>query len=302
MMADLDEENPTILTKKITDNIYKYNENYNKYKKLTIDTWKLVEYLQKNNLINSFFHIKDTIPESHPSGEIDLRALEITDAILNHKMIVYVKDDQPGKYTEKEEKRPSPIEAFTRINLSSSRLLKGDYTFNKKTTFLDLSNNLLDGLKFLETPLVNLVELILHDNNLSDLKSLTNCLALQRLVLSKNKITCISQLSTLTKLEHLDLSYNQIKTFKPLNDMPIKSLKLNNNISIGPWTLIIPESLPQLETLDISNCGKPNLPQTFEGVDFVRETLLDRYPKLQVLTTEPSKVARPTDNPTDQQS
>jgi internalin A len=65
--------------------------------------------------------------------------------------------------------------------------------------------------------LVNLVELDLSGNMVSEVSGLEHCQHLQKLVLARNRISHVDNLWTLMKLEHLLLQGNPIATIGNLN-------------------------------------------------------------------------------------
>lgn len=74
--------------------------------------------------------------------------------------------------------------------------------------------------------LVNLVELDLSGNKISQISGLQNLQHLQKLVLAKNRITVVdSCLVSLTQLEHLLLQGNPILNIEGLNLQHLSKLK-----------------------------------------------------------------------------
>ncbi|MCB5252345.1 MAG: leucine-rich repeat domain-containing protein, partial [Candidatus Cloacimonetes bacterium] len=85
--------------------------------------------------------------------------------------------------------------------------------------------------------LINLPELILHYNQISDLSPLSNLNNLQYLILFYNQISDLGPLSNLSNLQILDLSSNQVSDLSPLSNLSnLEGLSLDyNQISdLGP--------------------------------------------------------------------
>jgi Leucine-rich repeat (LRR) protein len=80
---------------------------------------------------------------------------------------------------------------------------------------LNLTGNHLTELGNITT-LANLERLYLGDNQLSDISGLKNCTKLVYLDLHKNKITDVSALAELENLEFVDLFDNDVSDFTPL--------------------------------------------------------------------------------------
>jgi internalin A len=85
-------------------------------------------------------------------------------------------------------------------------------------TELSLSENQISDIKPLSN-LTNLTSLSLWKNQISDIKPLSNLTNLTSLSLWKNQISDIKPLSNLTKLTSLNLSENQISDIKPLSNL-----------------------------------------------------------------------------------
>ncbi|OBQ31578.1 MAG: hypothetical protein AN485_23680, partial [Anabaena sp. MDT14b] len=78
--------------------------------------------------------------------------------------------------------------------------------------------------------LTKLTSLYLGENQISDIKPLSNLTNLTSLDLSENKISDIKPLSNLTNLTALDLSGNQISDIKPLSNLTkLTNLYLGEN-------------------------------------------------------------------------
>ena len=120
---------------------------------------------------------------------------------------------------------------------------------------LDLSNNQISDVTLL-AGLRKLKELDLSDNSTAKGKSITNltglelAINLEKLDLSNNQISDVTPLKNLKNLEELDLSNNQISDVTPLKDLKnLEKLDLSYNSIEDPLYLA---SLENLTTLDIS--------------------------------------------------
>jgi small GTP-binding protein len=96
-----------------------------------------------------------------------------------------------------------------------------------------------------------LKELILNDNQLTDISALQSLTQLKTLDLSHNQLTDISALQSLAQLNTLWLSYNQLTDISALQSLTeLKTLDLNCNQLTDISAL---QSLTQLKTLDLSH-------------------------------------------------
>ncbi|MBX7044493.1 MAG: leucine-rich repeat domain-containing protein [Ignavibacteria bacterium] len=94
---------------------------------------------------------------------------------------------------------------------------------------LDLSNNQISDIKPLEK-LINISELYLSSNQISDIKPLENLINISSLDLSSNQISDIKPLENLINISSLDLYNNQISDIKPLEKLiNISELYLSSN-------------------------------------------------------------------------
>lgn len=76
----------------------------------------------------------------------------------------------------------------------------------------------------------NLMEVMLADNQIVELKPLAGLKNLQSLTLAKNRIVDVSPLHDLTKLQYLDLSHNQVDSLVPLAALnALAALYVSNN-------------------------------------------------------------------------
>ncbi|WP_445171617.1 leucine-rich repeat domain-containing protein [Microcoleus sp.] len=124
-------------------------------------------------------------------------------------------------------------------------------------TQLLLDNNQISDIKPLES-LTNLTLLFLDNNQISDIKPLESLTKLTLLVLANNQIRDIKPLQSLTNLKLLHLGDNQISDIKPLESLTNLTLLVlgNNKISdIKPL-----ESLTNLTEIRLS--GNPIAPKT----------------------------------------
>jgi len=98
-----------------------------------------------------------------------------------------------------------------------------------KLTSLDLGENEISDIKPLSN-LTKLTSLELWGNKISDIKPLSNLTNLTDLYLWENKISDIKPLSNLTKLTTLSLGGNQISDIKPLSNLTnLTDLDLGEN-------------------------------------------------------------------------
>lgn len=117
---------------------------------------------------------------------------------------------------------------------------------------VDLSNNQITDINPLKA-LKNIQSLDLSGNRIQDISSLTDLSNLQYVGLSDNQITDITPLAKSVNLNALYLSGNQITDITPLKDLKkVWSLYLNGN----PLEKIeILGGLRWLSTLDLRECG-----------------------------------------------
>ena len=83
---------------------------------------------------------------------------------------------------------------------------------------LDLGGNQITDITSLSN-LTQLQELGLGWNQISDITPLSNMTQLQRLYLNRNQITDITPLSNMTQLQRLYLGCNQIRDIRPLSNL-----------------------------------------------------------------------------------
>lgn len=138
----------------------------------------------------------------------------------------------------------------------------GKKSYSTKLTKLKLAssglgNDDIQNLKYM----VNLTDLDLSGNNLSDVFPLARLYSLTKLDLSYNKIEDISSLAGLYQLTDLTLSSNQIRDLAPLGHLTqLTELAIGNNL----FTDISPLSnLTRMRTLVMCKCGKPDLTQIY---------------------------------------
>ena len=92
--------------------------------------------------------------------------------------------------------------------------------------------------------LTKLTSLYLGENQISDIKPLSNLTNLTSLDLSENKISDIKPLSNLTNLTALDLSGNQISDIQPLSNLTnLTFLDLAKNPLTSKQCPLKPESI-----------------------------------------------------------
>ncbi len=117
-------------------------------------------------------------------------------------------------------------------------------------TELDLNENQIADLKPLSN-LTNLTNLALISNSITDLEPLSNLTNLSVLSLSNNSIADLKPLSNLTNLTKLFLNGNKITDLKPLSNLTNLtrlSLKDNSIANIKPLS-----TLTKLELLSLNN-------------------------------------------------
>jgi murein DD-endopeptidase MepM/ murein hydrolase activator NlpD len=118
-----------------------------------------------------------------------------------------------------------------------------------RLTDLDASNRGIQNLSGLEYA-INLQNLSLGYNQISDISLLTNLTKLQWLYLMYNQISDISPLANLTNLQYLDLMYNRISNIRPLGSLTNLlwlGLERNQISDISPLA-----SLTNLQGLNLS--------------------------------------------------
>lgn len=100
------------------------------------------------------------------------------------------------------------------INGEEHQIISHGYSvigFSYEWEYIERFNN----LDFL-IPLVNLKQLYLGSNGLTDVTALSGLTQLEKLDLSYNELTNIDSLSDLKNLKYLDLSSNQITDYSPV--------------------------------------------------------------------------------------
>ena len=127
-----------------------------------------------------------------------------------------------------------------------------DKEYSTELTSLTLSNMDLTDEDIVELKyMVNLTELQIYQNNITDLSPLKGLTELKNLSLFKNKVEDLSPLAGLVGLESLYLRSNNISDISPLDGMVhLRALDLSdNNVSdISPLT-----NLKQLELLRLND-------------------------------------------------
>ena len=114
-----------------------------------------------------------------------------------------------------------------KLNKSSGYITVGDMkTMTGELNATGMGIISLSGLEYA----VNIDELCLYGNQISDITPLKDMTSLQGLVLNNNQISDITPLKDMTSLQGLVLNNNQISDITPLKDMTsLQSLDLNNN-------------------------------------------------------------------------
>ena len=153
--------------------------------------------------------------------------------------------------------KPGPAPAKVVVDLSDQSItddklivLLASGVIPLNVTELDLFWNQVSDISPLR-PLTNLTELNLSNNQISDISPITALTSLTKLSLSSNKINDISPLSSLTNLTSLHLSEIQINDISPLRSLTnLTELDLfGNQISdISPLS-----SLTKLTELNLEN-------------------------------------------------
>ena len=102
--------------------------------------------------------------------------------------------------------------------------------YDPRTTELDLSNKQLDHIPEEINKFVNLIELSLNNNKITQIQNLDKLTNLQKLDLNNNQIKKIQNLDKLTNLQNLRLGYNQITKIQNLNKLTeLNTLYLSYN-------------------------------------------------------------------------
>jgi len=128
---------------------------------------------------------------------------------------------------------------------------------------------------------VNLEQLYLPDNDVEDLRPLSELSALRRLNLSGNEISDLAPLAGLTGLEHLDLDGNELSDLAPLSGLTaLRSLELEN---VGVTALDALAGLVNLETLflaenEISDVSPLNGLEALQILDLSANKIADAGP------------------------
>lgn len=137
--------------------------------------------------------------------------------------------DLPETITIKGVEYPTTLTSLTLNNMGLTNEDIADLKYMLNLTELHIYQNNISDLTPL-TGLRNLQTLSLFKNNISDLTPLSGLTNLKNLYLRDNAITDISPLKNLTGLTNLDLSDNEISDISPLKDMKsMMLLKLNDN-------------------------------------------------------------------------
>ncbi|MFN6001291.1 MAG: leucine-rich repeat domain-containing protein [Dolichospermum sp.] len=133
------------------------------------------------------------------------------------------------------------VEALLKV-AKTRNCSQANQTLTKLTT-LYLGENQISDIKPLSN-LTNLTFLDLEGNKISDIKPLSNLTKLTTLYLRENKISDIKPLSNLTNLTSLDLGENKISDIKPLSTLTnLTSLNLSENPLISKQCPLKPESI-----------------------------------------------------------
>ena len=136
-------------------------------------------------------------------------------------------------------------------DLPATVIIKGK-EYSTELTSLTLSNMDLNDEDIVELKyMVNLTELQIYQNNITDLSPLKGLTELKNLSLFKNKVEDLSPLAGLVGLESLYLRSNNISDISPLDGLVhLRALDLSdNNVSdISPLT-----NLKQLELLRLND-------------------------------------------------
>nr|CAD2146779.1 unnamed protein product [Meloidogyne enterolobii] len=119
----------------------------------------------------------------------------------------------------------------TSIDLNQMRVdTIPDLSRFKDLEFLGLRQNLLTSLNTNISLLINLTELELYDNQLTEIQGIENLINLEILDLSYNRIGKIKGLSTLSKLRKLFLINNKIEQIEGLEGLILlELLELGDN-------------------------------------------------------------------------
>jgi len=137
--------------------------------------------------------------------------------------------DLPKTITIKGVEYPTSLTSLTLNNMSLTNEDIADLKYMLNLTELHIYQNNISDL----TPimgLTNLQTLSLFKNNISDLTPIAGLTNLRTLYLRDNEIKDISPLKNMTNLTNLDLSNNEISDISALSDMKgMKLLKLNDN-------------------------------------------------------------------------
>lgn len=134
-------------------------------------------------------------------------------------------------------------------------------------SILKLNNNNLTSIEGLRDRTINLEELHLENNQLTDITPISEYTGIETLVLYNNNIVNISGLSGMTSLSSIDLSFNNILNMDDLRLIPnLQYVDLNhNNISIIPdistsWDELLSLNLSSNALTDTSGVeGHPTL-------------------------------------------
>lgn len=141
------------------------------------------------------------------------------------------------------------------LNLSNQKLKDSDIADLKYMTNLSeiiLSNNELTDLSAL-SGLTQLEKLTFHNNNVNDLSFAKNLTKLTVIGAENNGITSVSALSKLTKLSEIWLKGNSIKDISPLkNCVNVTKLSLSDN-PLGDISSL--SGMKKLKELHLGNCG-----------------------------------------------
>ena len=138
--------------------------------------------------------------------------------------------DLPETITIKGVEYPTTLTSLTLNNMGLTNEDIADLKYMLNLTELHIYQNNISDLTPL-TGLRNLQTLSLFKNNISDLTPLSGLTNLKNLYLRDNAITDISPLKNLTGLTNLDLSDNEISDISPLEGMTMMDrVHLQNNM------------------------------------------------------------------------
>ncbi|QAV33650.1 Leucine Rich repeat-containing protein [Fervidobacterium changbaicum] len=245
------EENACFFIYKEMDDYYKYI-GYTTNKNFTISNFTQNEYEKTSEIaVNAVLNEKESgfavIPKENfeidNEGIIEFRDKNLEDAI---RETLEIPPEKPVTKADMEQ-----LHVLAAYSRNISNLSGLEYAVNLLQ--LDLCNNQITDLTPL-SGLTSLAWLCISSNQIYDISPLSNLLSLESLILSGNGIANIEPLANLSHLQNLDLSFNYVNDISPLSNLTnLDSLDLSHNLIEDISALVANPGLGSGDYVDIRN-------------------------------------------------